>query len=77
MDGGQAWEVQITHGAVICHSIHGDALELFPTILSIRPTRMWEVQITHGAVICHSIHGDALELFPTILSIYSIHGDKK
>ena len=29
------------------HSIHGDTLELLPTISSIRPTGMWEVQKMH------------------------------
>ena len=58
-------------------SIHGDSLELFQTILSIRPTWMWEVRKMPGAIFSHSIHGDSLELFQTILSIHSIRGDNK
>jgi hypothetical protein len=39
-DGGSA----DIAGAIICPSIHGDSLELFQTILSIRPIWMWEVR---------------------------------
>ena len=64
------------HGAVICHSIHGDSLELFLGNCSCIAL-LSGIHATKTILSIHSIHGDSLELFQTILSIHSIHGDKK
>jgi len=45
-------------GAVFSHSIHGDSLELFPTILSIHSIHGDSLELFPTILSIHSIHGD-------------------
>ena len=45
-------------GAIFSHSIHGDSLELFPTILSIHSIHGDSLELFPTILSIHSIHGD-------------------
>ena len=73
MDGSRTTQEQLSRsycrGAILSHSIRGDSLELFQTIISNRSFQGDSLELFQTIISNRSFRGDSLELFQTILSI--------